>query len=126
MRVTFTYHRPAAAPEPRHVQPLGLGYLRGVWLLAAFDLTRAALRTFRLDRMDAVQVMARTFPCDPDWRARSQPERERRGRTVRVLFPAERQRAVQERASPFQSGSCSTAAGYEVTLRVRDPADVLA
>lgn len=124
--VTFTYHRPAAAPGPRHVQPLGLGHLHGVWLLAAFDLTRTALRTFRLDRMEAVQVTARTFTRDPDWRARYQPEHERRNRTVRVLFPAERQQAVQERASPFQSESCSTPDGYEVTLLVRDPVDVLA
>lgn len=124
--VTFTYHKPHASPEPRHVQPLGLAHLHGMWLLAAFDPARGAQRIFRLDRIEAVQVTASTFTRDPAWRVKYQPERERRDETVRVLFPAQRQRAVQERPHFFQLEGCLTPAGYEVTLQVRDPADVLA
>ena len=38
--------------EPRRVAPVGLWFRFGHWYLVAWDLDRAAVRTFRVDRMD--------------------------------------------------------------------------
>lgn len=123
--VSFAYHKPHGPPQPRQVYPLGLVHLHGVWLLVAFDPERNAQRAFRLDRMEEVRVMTQTFTRDPAWRIEYRPEREERNVTVRLLFPAELARAAQERPNLFQTGSCRTAQGVEVTLRVRDTGAIL-
>jgi proteasome accessory factor C len=40
------------APAPRHVAPVGLWFRFGHWYLVAWDLDRAAVRTFRVDRIE--------------------------------------------------------------------------
>lgn len=56
-RLTFTYVTPYAAGQTtRTVEPYGLFFLHGYWYLAAHDTGRAALRKFRLDRMEQVSM----------------------------------------------------------------------
>lgn len=60
--VSFDYTaRGRFAPETRHVVVLGMG-ARGHWYLTGYDLTRGALRTYRLDRVHGsirpLQVLA--------------------------------------------------------------------
>jgi proteasome accessory factor B len=51
-RVRFRYYGIGRdAVLDREVEPWGLGYDRGHWYLAGFDLARKALRTFRVDRI---------------------------------------------------------------------------
>ena len=55
--LTFTYVTPyATGPTVRTVEPYGLFFLHGYWYLAAHDTGRAALRKFRLDRMEQVSM----------------------------------------------------------------------
>lgn len=55
--LTFTYVTPYATERTnRTVEPYGLFFLHGYWYLAAHDTGRAALRKFRLDRMEQVSM----------------------------------------------------------------------
>jgi predicted DNA-binding transcriptional regulator YafY len=47
--------------EDRSVRPLALAFWSGVWTLAAWCETRDDFRNFRIDRIDALDVTARTF-----------------------------------------------------------------
>lgn len=123
--VTFSYHKPDGEPGVRRVDPLGLVYLHGVWLLAAFDHEREEGRNYRLDRMEGVQVTSQSFTRDPALRVERQPEREGRDLTVRLRFPPGQARWVRERPSYFQTAERETPDGYEVTLTVRRTADLL-
>jgi proteasome accessory factor C len=65
--LTFTYVTPYATERTtRTVEPYGLFFLHGYWYLAAHDTGRAALRKFRLDRMEQVS-MNRAREQSPDY-----------------------------------------------------------
>lgn len=60
----FSYTRlneDASRAEQRTVRPLALAFWSGVWTLAAWDEIRNDFRTFRLDRIDKLEVTARIF-----------------------------------------------------------------
>jgi predicted DNA-binding transcriptional regulator YafY len=54
LRLRYTSHQQAVTV--RRLSPYGLVVHSGRWYLAAHDHTRAALRTFRVDRIDSVRV----------------------------------------------------------------------
>lgn len=57
-RVRLRYSgRDAAQYEWRDVDPLGLVYKAGVWYLVGFCLSRCALRTFHLGRIDRLELL---------------------------------------------------------------------
>ncbi|MBB6100125.1 putative DNA-binding transcriptional regulator YafY [Deinobacterium chartae] len=124
--VSFVYHRPQSAPRTRRVYPLALVHLSGAWMLGAFDPVRGGRRTFRLSRMEEVQVLTDTFEPDPTWSAEPAAKRERHGLTVRLRFPSELRRTVQERPSFFRTNEQETPLGLEVTLQVGALQDILA
>lgn len=56
-QVRFTYRGMSdTRPAPRSVEPRGLLFKNNRWYLVAFDLDRSGLRTFRLSRMDDVEI----------------------------------------------------------------------
>ncbi len=60
----FLYTRLADRAEQatqRRVRPLALAFWSGVWTLAAWCETRNDFRTFRLDRIDALELTGETF-----------------------------------------------------------------
>ncbi len=62
--IEFTYTRLADVPsraERRTVRPLALAFWSGVWTLLAWCETRDDFRTFRMDRIDALNETSRTF-----------------------------------------------------------------
>lgn len=59
--VTIAYRDVAGQSSQRSLRPLGCFFWGRVWTLAAWCESRQAFRTFRLDRMGAVQVQATTF-----------------------------------------------------------------
>ncbi|OLV16777.1 helix-turn-helix transcriptional regulator [Deinococcus marmoris] len=118
--IRFQYHKPTQGPERREVYPLRLVYLHGAWLLGSFDPARGERRSFRLSRMEAVQVQPETFVAEPEWRTDPGPQREQMNLTVRLHFPGELKRAVRERPSFFQTAVEDLKGGLEVTLQVRD------
>lgn len=125
-RVTrFTYHKPGVDVAVRWAEPHGLYLLGDVWLLAAFDQDRQALRNFRVDRMEALEVRDDVFGRQPGFRLARDETREDRHLVVRVLFAREKRREVRERLPFHATGTEETAQGLIVTLRARTVEEVL-
>lgn len=60
----FSYTRlneDVSRAEQRTVRPLALAFWSGVWTLAAWDERRDDFRTFRLDRIEKLEITVRTF-----------------------------------------------------------------
>lgn len=60
-KMQFTYTTPDGASTQRLVQPVGLFFWGAVWTLVAWCDLRGDFRSFRLDRMQDVSVLAETF-----------------------------------------------------------------
>ena len=78
LALDFSYHKPGASAERRHVVCLGLRCDDDTWFLDAHDLERNGERTFRVDRMSAVS-------CGERERV-PEPARDDTGRTVSLTF----------------------------------------
>ena len=69
-RVSFTYLSAELIQEKRNVEPYGLGSRKGIWYLVGRDLSRDAIRTFRLARILDDVVLERgsgIFSVDPEF-----------------------------------------------------------
>ena len=64
-RVSMRYRRASGELGPRDVDPYGLVYRQGAWLLVGFCRLRREVRSFRLDRMQDVTVAPK--PRTPDF-----------------------------------------------------------
>ncbi|MHA7599310.1 helix-turn-helix transcriptional regulator [Alicycliphilus sp. T452] len=64
-RLHLDYRDAQEAPSRRTVRPLGCFYWGKVWTLAAWCELRGDFRSFRIDRIDAVQVMQERFADEP-------------------------------------------------------------
>ncbi|GAA4852421.1 WYL domain-containing protein [Actinomycetospora corticicola] len=66
--VSFGYTARRAAATQRHVEPYGIVAHQGRLYLSGFDVTRQAVRTFRLDRIAGVRTLEGTVsaPVDTD------------------------------------------------------------
>ncbi|MES2948993.1 MAG: YafY family protein [Pseudomonadota bacterium] len=60
-KVSMNYRDVASQASQRSVRPLGCFFWGKVWTLAAWCESRKAFRTFRLDRMDALQLQDAVF-----------------------------------------------------------------
>lgn len=66
-RVRFVYHGIHRGEETtREVRPYGLFFQRGSWYLVGFDVGRAGIRVFRVDRMERVEPNTRALNT-PDY-----------------------------------------------------------
>ena len=66
--ITFAYRKPGDPKKSvRRVRPYHLANRENLWYLVAFDLERAALRTFALPRIAEVTVTKTTFVRPPDF-----------------------------------------------------------
>jgi predicted DNA-binding transcriptional regulator YafY len=59
--VKFAYVREDGENSRREVRPLALYFFGGVWTLASWCEMRRDFRTFRLDRMEELRMLERTF-----------------------------------------------------------------
>jgi predicted DNA-binding transcriptional regulator YafY len=59
--ITFDYAREDGERSSRSVRPLALVFWSGVWTLTSWCELRENFRTFRIDRMQQVQVLEREF-----------------------------------------------------------------
>jgi proteasome accessory factor B len=72
-KVTFTYHGiERNQTTEREVRPYGLLFKHSHWYLVGWDETRDAQRTFRVDRMEGVQVNP-SAPGTPDYDMPAEP-----------------------------------------------------
>lgn len=122
--VQFMYHKPGAAAQARLVYPLTLVYLNGVWMLGVFDPQRGEGRVFRLSRMEQIQVQPQPFQRDPSWKTGAQYEPQRRNLRVHLSFPKALERQLSERPNFFQTATKERGDTLEVTLHVRQFADI--
>jgi predicted DNA-binding transcriptional regulator YafY len=125
----FRYHtryRSTGAPAPawRDADPYGLVHMGGAWYMTGFCHVRQAIRHFRLDRMDAMEVLDRRFVRPPGFTF-EQGRDEQRPIVVRALFDPQVVRWVQETRSYFTAAEEATPDGLLVTLHVRQESEVL-
>ena len=128
--VRFVYHARHSGsgqskPQTREADPYGLIYINQVWNLSAYCHLRQAMRTFRLDRMETLELLPRTFIRTVErWsmpRQMDAPD----SMVVRVLFAPEVARWVREKRSYFTVGEEETPDGLLVTLRVRQEDEIM-
>lgn len=60
-RLQMTYNALDGSSTVRELDVYGLGYLYGAWYVVGYCHTRRALRSFRLDRVHAIQPMPKSF-----------------------------------------------------------------
>lgn len=125
----FRYHarprdgQPSAA-SLREADPYGLVHIGGAWVLIAYCHLRHENRHFRLDRMEEVVILDQGFTRPPDFKMQPGSQADRTV-VVRALFDHETARWVREAPSFFQVAQEDHPDGLLVTLRVRQPGEVL-
>jgi len=122
--VRFTYAS-RTGETARTADPHALFQLYGVWMTSAYCHTREAMRTFRLDRIEGLELTPTRFTRQPSFQLERDEASERRHLTVRALFAPDAVRWVRERPSFFAACDEETPAGLHVTFRVRTLDDIL-
>jgi len=127
--VRFRYHTRHAedgrdAQSTREADPYSLMHISNAWYLAAYCHMRQGMRHFRLDRMENLELLAKTFTRRTDFQMDNNQGRER-NITVRALFDKEVARWVHESRSYYTLTEEETSEGLMVTLRVRQESEVL-
>ena len=127
--VRFEYHARASGEpggsRPRQADPYGLAHVSGAWYLVAFDHLRRGLRHFRLDRIETLAVLDRTFQRPPGFQLDLSNPADERPVVVRALFSPAVARWVQEDRNFFTVAEETHPGGLLVTLRARQERDVL-
>jgi predicted DNA-binding transcriptional regulator YafY len=126
--VQFRYHARSAqdvggAWSERTVDPLGLVHVAGAWHMVGFDHTRQDRRTFRVERIELLRVLAETFERSPDFRLEQSAVE--RPLVVRAVFTHAVADWVREAPSFFAVAEEARADGLLVTFRVRHERDLL-
>ena len=110
----------------RTVDPHGLIHFNGMWLLSAYCHMRRAMRMFRLERVRQVTVLAETFTRQPDFSIHELHEFQTQTHlTVELLFDPEVAQWVRERPVPYPSAYEDTPEGLRVTVKVRQPSEIM-
>ena len=127
--VRFTYSKRHGQNEQdtettREADPYSLVYVTGTWHMTAYCHMRKDIRIFRLDRMDALEVLPQTFVRQAHI-AMEEHQGRRRDTTVRVLFDSEVIRWVRESRNYFIVSEEETAEGLLVTLQVRQESEIV-
>ncbi len=127
--VRFRYHTRHAedgrdAQSTREADPYSLMHISNAWYLAAYCYMRQGMRHFRLDRMENLELLAKTFTRRTDFQMDNNQGRER-NIIVRALFDKEVARWVHESRSYYTLTEEETSEGLMVTLRVRQESEVL-
>ncbi len=128
--VRFHYHTRYAKEgigeeNVRDADPYGLAYVRNSWILVAYCHLRKGIRNFRLDRMEQVELLPRTFQRPPDFTLQIRPFSESETITVKALFASEVARWVHEARSFYTVAEEETPDGLLVTLKVRQESEIL-
>jgi predicted DNA-binding transcriptional regulator YafY len=129
--VRFTYHTRHAQggqseQNTREADPYGLIHFPGGWHLIAYCHLRQGIRNFRLDRIDGLELLAKTFQRPANFVMREDTERRsQRNTIVRVLFDHDIARWVQEARSFYIVAEEDTPEGLLVTLTIRHESEII-
>ena len=127
--VRFVYHArhsDSGEQQTREADPYGLVYANQSWLLSAYCHLRQATRNFRLDRIEMLELLPRTFKRpSQNWSGPRQKD-DQGGIIVRVLFAHEIARWIRETRSYYVISEEEMPEGLLVTLNVRQENEILA
>ena len=128
--VRFHYHTRHAqsgqsAQNTREADPYGLAHFFNTWHLVAYCHMRQGIRNFRLDRMDTLELLPKTFHRPGNFTMQERPRNKPDGIVVRVVFDKEVARWVRESPSYYMVGEEETTEGLLVTLQIRQESEVL-
>ncbi|HEY0754069.1 MAG TPA: YafY family protein [Ktedonobacteraceae bacterium] len=129
--VRFIYHaRYGTSSEPpvlqtREADPYSLISLNQVWHLSAHCHLRKAMRNFRLDRIEELELLPHTFQRSNQPCYAPQLKQERGATIVRVLFDPAIARWVREARSYYMVHEEETPQGLLVTLKIRQENEIL-
>ncbi|GAC1618632.1 MAG: YafY family protein [Ktedonobacteraceae bacterium] len=108
----------------READPYGLVHVAGTWHLTAYCHMRKDVRIFRLDRMDTLEILPKTFIRPSDFTMEEQRDQQR-AITVRVLFDHTIARWVRESRYYYIATEEETTEGLLVTLKVRQESEIV-
>src|SRR2546421_12592019 len=123
-----THHRtsPAApAQSTREADPYGLVHFLNAWHVIAYYHMRQGIRNFRLDRIDDLVLLPKTFQRPANFKMSESKAEQRRSLLVRALFDKEVARWVRESRSYYVTTEEETADGLLVTLKAHQESEVL-
>jgi predicted DNA-binding transcriptional regulator YafY len=128
--VRFDYHTrhtddPAGIRATREADPYAIAHHDRAWYMLAYCHLRRGLRNFRLDRIDALDILPRTFTRPQDFELRESKSADDFPVTVRALFQPEAARWAREDRSFYEVSYEDTPDGLLLTLAVRHENDVL-
>ncbi len=108
----------------RDADPYSLIYVTGTWHMTAYCHMRKDIRIFRLDRMDALEVLPQAFVRQTHI-VQAEHQGRQRNTTVRVLFDHMVIRWVRESRNYFIVEEEETAEGFLVTLQIRQESEIV-
>jgi predicted DNA-binding transcriptional regulator YafY len=128
--IRFCYHARHSNDEQsgshvREADPYGLAFLFSAWHLVAYCHMRQDIRNFRLDRMEELELLPRTFTRPANFQMYQGQRDQSRNITVRVLFDREIARWVREGRSYYVTAEEETEDGLLVTLTIRRQSEIL-
>jgi len=115
----------AAAQSTREADPYGLVHFLNAWHVIAYCHLRQDIRNFRLDRIDDLVLLPKTFQRPANFKMGESQSGQRRRMLVRVLFDTEVARWVQEARSYYITYQEVTHDGLLVTLEPHQESEVL-
>ena len=115
----------AAAQSIREADPYGLVHFLNAWHVIAYCHLRQDIRNFRLDRIDDLVLLPKTFQRPANFKMGESQSGQRRSMLVRVLFDTEVARWVQEARSYYMTSQELTHDGLLVTLEPHQESEVL-
>lgn len=127
--VRFRYHSRPRDLQPseassREADPYALIHIGSAWLMSAYCHLRKDQRFFRIDRMEDLAVLDKTFKRPPNFKIQRRDERDRTV-VVKVLVDRETARWAQETPSFFQVAQEDTPDGLLITFTISQPGDIL-
>ena len=112
------------AHTTREADPYGLVHFSGAWHLIAYCHIRLGIRNFRLDRMDNLELLAKTFNRPANFGLQTRPI-ESRPILVRALFDNDVARWVKESPSYFATSIEESPEGLLVMFKIRQESEIL-
>ena len=114
----------ASARSVREADPYGLAHVSKAWYLVAYCHLRKDIRNFRVDRMEQLTVLSRSFERPPGFKMDLRDDSQRR-MVVRALFDRAAADWVREARSFFAVAEEERGDGLLVTFKVRQEDDIL-
>jgi len=126
--VRFVYHTRYGMGEQtqtRTADPYALACVNRIWYLVAYCHLRQAMRNFRLDRMETLEILPQTFRRRTEVSIGPRRKDEPGYIRVRALFDHEVARWVREARPYYMVNEEETADGLVVTFSVRRESEIV-